>query len=111
MARKLLTSRSLRHRLEIYLNADERTQVESKAKLVGLSRSAFLRKAALGHRLEPVPVANAQQWSSLARLVGNLNQITHAINAGRAHGVDPGLIDALQVEVRALRRALIGVSE
>lgn len=109
MPKKLLPREVLRQRIELYLNDDEQHRIDAKASAVGLSRSAFLRKVALGQRVEAVPTANAERWQSLARLAGNLNQIAHAINAGRADGVDPRMIDALQQEVRALRRALLGV--
>lgn len=109
MPQKLLTRRELRQRVEVYLNDDELHRVGTKAEAAGLSRSGFIRRVALGQRVDAVPTANADNWQSLARLAGNLNQIAHAINAGRAEGVDPALIDALQHEVRALRRALLGV--
>lgn len=109
MPKKLLPREALRQRIELYLNGDELHRIDIKASAAGLSRSAFLRKVALGQRVEAVPTANAERWQSLARLAGNLNQIAHAINAGRADGVDPRMIDALQQEVRALRRALLGV--
>lgn len=109
MPKKLLPREAHRDAISVYLNEDELRRIDDKAASAALSRSDFIRKSALGKRVKATPTVNAERWQSLARLAGNLNQIAHAINAGRANGVDPSLIDALQHEVRDLRRALVGV--
>jgi hypothetical protein len=109
MPKQLLTKDAIRGRVDLYLNAGERSSLVAKAKETGLSLSAYVRRAALGHKVASVPVANAQRWQELARLAGNLNQLARAINTGSATGIDQALIDNLQSEVRELRRALIGV--
>ena len=55
MPKKLLPREALRQRIELYLNGDEQHRIDAKASAAGLSRSAFLRKVALGQRVEAVP--------------------------------------------------------
>lgn len=108
MPRPLLTRAEIRERIDLYLNAAERSAIEAKAREAGLAVSAFIRKAALGQRIEVPHVVNAARWGELARTTANLNQLSHAINAGHASSVDPRLIDDLADQVRLLRLELLG---
>ena len=108
MPRPLLTHAEIRERIDLYLNAAERAAIETKAREAGLAVSAFIRKAALGQRIEAPQVVNAARWGELARTTANLNQLAHAVNAGHASGVDPRLIEELADQVRRLRLELLG---
>lgn len=108
MPRPLLTHAELRERIDLYLNAAERSAIEAKARDAGLAVSAFIRKAALGQRIEVPQVVNAARWGELARTTANLNQLAHAVNAGHASGIDPRLIEELADQVRLLRLELLG---
>jgi hypothetical protein len=109
MARQLLPRAALRDGLDLYLNADERRQIELKARTAGLSLSSFIRRAALGQKVEAPPgEGSVRRWHELARTTANLNQIAHAINAGRATGIDPIVISELAELVRLLRLELLG---
>ena len=109
MARQLLPRAALRDGLDLYLNADERRQIEIKARAAGLSLSSFIRRAALAQKVEAPPgEGSIRRWQALARTTANLNQLVHAINAGRATGVDPIVISELAEQVRLLRLELLG---
>lgn len=70
--------------------------------------SAFIRKAALGRKIETPPsLINIEAWRSLAKVGNNLNQLAYAVASGRAHGVDADLIQDLAEQVRQLRLALV----
>lgn len=109
MARQLLPRAALRDGLDLYLNADERRQIEEKARASGLSMSSFIRRAALGQKVEAPPgEGSVRRWQALARTTANLNQIAHSINAGRATGIDPLVIRELTEQVRLLRLEILG---
>lgn len=108
MARPLMTHADLRDRIDLYLNASERAAIAAKARDAGLPLSAFIRRSALRQKVEAIPVASIERWRELARTTANLNQITHAINEGRATGIDPMVVNELAEEVRQLRLELLG---
>jgi hypothetical protein len=76
-----------------------------------LTLSAYLRAAALRAKINPplVPPINLRFVGDLGRVGNNLNQLVHAIHAGRAA---PGLLAVIE-ELRSLlddvRRELIGL--
>jgi hypothetical protein len=108
MPKKLLPREALRQRIELYLNGDELHRIDAKASAAGLSRSAFLRKVALGQRVEAVPTANAERWQSLARLAGNLNQIAKRINStGNVYEEDIAEVKAIMDEVWRMQKAML----
>ena len=108
MARPLLTNAELRDRIDLYLNCSERAAIAAKAHDAGLPLSAFIRRAALRQKVESPPVASIERWRELARTTANLNQITHAINDGRATGIDLVVLNELTEQVRQLRLELLG---
>jgi uncharacterized membrane protein YccC len=97
-------------RVSVYLTPAEYERLADNA--AGRSVSDVLRRAGLGRSLEAppqVPAVNREAWQSLARVVGNLNQLAH--HANRGERVGPELADEL-AEVRAqvaqLRKELVG---
>lgn len=111
MANTLLSQQDLRDRFDLYLNDAEREQIRASANAARLPMSTFVRRAALRQRVATPPSdVNASRWSELARTTANLNQLAHAINSGKATGVEPAVIHALAEQVRLLRLELIGVA-
>jgi len=108
MRARYLPREKLRGQLTIYVTGAEREEIDRKATAAGLGLSAYIRDAALGHRVQAVPSGNVEHWRELARVGANLNQIAHAINAGKANGVDIDTIQALAEQVRLLRLDLTG---
>lgn len=111
MGNQLLATADLRRRFDLYLTADERHQLEIKAKAARLPMSIFLRRVALAKKLtQPPSEISRAQYADLARVGANLNQIAAAINAGRASGIDVVVINDLAEQVRLLRMQLIGAT-
>jgi hypothetical protein len=84
------------------------------AKLDGVrgryQRGEWLRMAGIGKLPPTIPSVNREAWVVLATVVSNLNQYQAAINQGRAHAIPAGVLEALQEQVQALRRDLIGAN-
>jgi hypothetical protein len=108
MRPRYLPREKLRGQLTVYLTGAEREEIDRKATDAGLGLSAYIREAALGHRVQAVPSGNIEHWRELARVGANLNQLAYAINAGKASGVDLDTIRALAEQVRLLRLDLTG---
>ena len=111
MSRPLLRTKELRHRVDCYFNLKEQAEIETKALEAGLSKSAFIRKATLGAKIQSLPKANLQIWQELAHTTSNLNQIAHHLNSGSAYGIHPDLIDELSSQVQQLRLELLGAAK
>lgn len=112
MARPLLSSTVLRDSIDLYLNAEERREIEAKARKAGLPLSAFIRRAALGQKVEAPPGEfSLRRWQELARTTANLNQISKSLNEGRATAIEPAVIDELAEQVRHLRLELLSRRE
>jgi hypothetical protein len=81
-----------------------------KAEQMGMTPAQWLREAALTRRLPspPVPAINREEYAELARLAGNLNQLTRLANSGEPITVTDSLLGELGDEVRRLRLGLIG---
>lgn len=108
MAQPLLPRQVLRERFDLYLNESEREAISAKAKRLNLPVSTYIRKTALGQRIQaPPPAVNIRAWQEAARWASNLNQIAHALASGKATGVDPVTVDQLNDAVRALRLQLL----
>ena len=82
----------------------------AKAAQMGMTPAHWLREAALSRRLPspPVPSLNREQYAELAKLSGNLNQLTRLANSGRSVTVTDALLAQLAGEVGRLRLALLG---
>ena len=74
-----------------------------------LSRSAYLRQAALDTPPRVIPSVNRRQWVELSRIGGNLNQIASAACSGAS--LPPDVMQSIE-ETKALlsqvRNLLIG---
>jgi hypothetical protein len=98
-------------RLLLRLTAAELATVRGRAARARLPTAAYARTAALRAASPPGPVAALNIFSvgQLGRLANNLNQLTKLAHQGRT---SPGLLpclEAILVEVRKLRRELIGL--
>lgn len=88
MARPKLAPENRRgHPTGIRFNDAEQARIDAAASAYGLTRTDYLRRRGLSHRL-PSTVAEAHSQALIAtallRLGVNLNQIAHHMNAGRA---------------------------
>ncbi len=94
----------------VRVSPPEYAQLRAKAEQMGLLPAQWLREAALSRRLPspPVPAINRAEYAELARLSGNLNQLTRLANEGGPVTVAGGLLLSLLDEVKRLRRALLG---
>lgn len=105
---QLLSSKYLRGRFDLYLNEVERDQIASAAQQAHLPMSTYVRRAALKLRIQAPPSeVSITQWAELARTTANLNQLAHAINAGRANRIDLTVLESVRDEVRKLRLDLL----
>ena len=96
----------------VRVSARELDAITSRAVAAGVTPCQWLREAALSRRLPspPVPEVNRQEYSALARLGSNLNQLARAVNEGRPVTVPSALLQRLTGEVARLRLALIGAA-
>ena len=101
------------HWINTRVTAPELATIEAKAEAMGMAPAQWLREAALSRRLPspPVPAINREQYAELARLAGNLNQLTRMANEGRPITVADALLQRLIDEVGRLRLALIGTGK
>lgn len=99
------------YKVGVRFTEEERHQIEALAAACSLSFSEFVRKAALGRRLRAtVPAVNREAWAELARVVSNLNQIAHRLNAAEGGAGDLAAVLAeTREQVQALRRDLLGM--
>lgn len=94
----------------VRVSVDEYAALRAKAEQMGMTPAQWLREAALTRRLPTPPVAaiNREEYAELARLAGNLNQLTRLANLGEPITVTDSLLGELGDEVRRLRLGLIG---
>ncbi|WP_155992303.1 plasmid mobilization protein [Fodinicurvata fenggangensis] len=105
-------------RIGIRLTDDEHAHIFARAGAMHVSE--FIRAQALGRRPRlprQIPAINQAAWSDLARCLGNLNQITRAVNRGEVPAdSETGKtllrrIDEINAHVRDLRNHLIGADQ
>jgi hypothetical protein len=105
--------RQRHHVARLRLDDDEHAKLEERASASGLSTGAYLRAAALGRagvRAKPRASVDRQLLAranaDLNRVGNNINQIAHALNAGRdpPHHLAEAMTD-LRGVLSALRRA------
>ena len=96
--------------IEVRMSAREKAVVREKAKAVCSTPGRFMRDSALSRRLPPMPAPaiNREQYAELAKLSGNLNQLSRAVNSGLPVTVNDEFLQILSCEVGRLRLALIG---
>jgi hypothetical protein len=106
-------NRQRRHVAFVRLDDAERAKLEERASASGLTTGAYLRAAALGGagvRARPRASIDRQLLAranaDLNRVGNNINQIAHALNAGRdmPHSLAEALAE-LRGALSALRRA------
>jgi hypothetical protein len=96
----------------IRLSDRELNSVRDRAAEAGLSISSFIRQAALSSTVRAAPAVSIRQWSELAPLASNLNQIAHRLNADgqdRLTLSDRETIVALDDLLREIRLRLLDV--
>lgn len=103
------------------VNTDELSQLRERARVARLPMSILVRNAALGLEIVPAaptaPEINIEKYSELARLAGNLNQLTHHLNAGHIVATERERMDLLDklsmilTNVQNLRRDLLGAGK
>lgn len=94
------------------LSARELNSIRDRASEAGLSVSAFIREAALSTTVRAAPTVPVQQWSELAPLAANLNQIAYQLNAGHKDCLtssDRQTVTALADLLREIRLRLLDV--
>ena len=93
----------------VRVSPDEYAALRVKAEQMGMTPAQWLREAALTRRLPspPVPAINREEYAELARLAGNLNQLTRLANTGEPVTLSEATVAELSEEVRRLRLALI----
>lgn len=99
--------------IRIRITEDELGKIQQAADLSGVSVSAYVRNAALGHPMPkaPAPKINQDLFLELGRIGNNVNQIAHALN--QFHGVYPDqakitdAISDLWKGLQAIRRDLL----
>lgn len=98
-------------RLLLRLTAAELATVRWRAARARLPAAAYARAAALraGSPPGPVPALNIFLVGQLGRLANNLNQLTKLAHQGRTSPSLLPCLEAILVEVRKLRRGVIGL--
>lgn len=85
----------------------EMAAIDAIRKDTGLSRAAFIRMMAADRRIVAIPEVNRQEWTEMARLSANLNQLARLANSGYASEIPCGDILAVRDEVQKLRGILV----
>lgn len=94
------------------LSPRELNSIRDRASEAGLSVSTFIRQSALSSTVRAAPTVSIRQWSELAPLASNLNQIAHRLNAAPEDRLTPDdrkTIAALHDLLREIRLRLLGV--
>ena len=102
-----------RSTIGVRVSAAEYATLRTRAEQMGLTPAQFLRHAALTRRLPrpPVPAVNREQYANLARLAGNLNQLTRRAHAGQNVILTDPLVKLLRTEINRLRQELLGTGD
>ena len=96
-----------RHSVSCRLTNAELVHLDARRGQV--SRGEWMRLAALDKPPRTVPEINKVAWADLARVAGNLNQITRAINEGRLPTKDVPRAGKAVMDVRAHLDAVRGL--
>jgi len=106
--------RPLRNRIVFIRVSDtERALVRERAASVYMSVSEFVRRAALGKRLQrdQIPPINLHAFGELGRIKNNLQQLERLASMGRVPAALGPLAAQVGVEVEELREVLAGIRE
>ena len=102
----------IRRPRDIWISDDEWSDIKSRADAARLPIRQYVRHAALGRRIRPLPtVANIDAWQRLARTTANLNQLAyHANTSGDVDLAELSpVLSSLRDDVESLRGLLLGV--
>ena len=91
-----------KHFVNTRLSDEEISLLDSLRKETSLSRSSYMRAAALGAPPRVIPSINREQWVALSRVGSNLNQLAAAANIG-------GFPAGLEASIEETRRLLSDV--
>ncbi|HVT59506.1 MAG TPA: plasmid mobilization relaxosome protein MobC [Thermoanaerobaculia bacterium] len=99
------------HPLMLRLTSSEHDVLRRRAALARLPTAVYVREAALRRRSPPrvVPLVNIRMVGQLGRLGNNLNQLTKLAHQGQTSPALLPCLSELLVELRRLRRLLIGL--
>jgi hypothetical protein len=107
--------------IKVRVSSEERLALEERARAARLPLSLLVRNAALGLEIVPAaptaPEINIEKYGELARLAGNLNQVTHHLNAGHIVATEREKLDLLDrlsmilANVQNRRRDLLGAGK
>jgi len=97
--------------LSVRVSRAEYEAVCEKSSAMSFTPARWLRDAALARRLPPAPApaVNRAEYAELARLAGNINQLTWRANRGEEVIVPYLLLEKTKKELARLRAALIGI--
>ena len=101
------------YRVNARFSQDEYTALKAKAAEMGMTPARWVHEATLSRRLPspPIPAINQEAYYNFVRLSSNLNQLSKAVNSGKAVTVDIELLYRLIATANAIGPALIGVSK
>lgn len=85
--------------------------LRSKGRTKAITRSDYMRSTCLSKIPTSIPEVNREAWSSLSKLLGNINQYQHAINSGKANEYPKEVLNELKNEIQLLRNSLIGMEK
>ena len=99
----------------VRLSPADHEAIAARAKRANLTAAEYMRRRAIRAPLPiVVPEVNRAAWVELGKLAGNLNQLVRRLNLGQIAVVQPAdaaTIVRVEVQVQALRRALVGQPE
>ena len=90
------------------LNDEEMNLLDNLRKGTALSRSAYMRMAALGTPPRIIQPVNREQWIALSRMGSNLNQLAVAVNSGNLPRDVLSSVEEAKKLLRDVRAQLIG---
>lgn len=96
------------HFVNTRLNDEEISLLDSLRKGTSLSRSSYMRAAALGTPPRVIPSINREQWVALSRVGSNLNQLAAAANIGGFPAGVEASIEETRRLLRDVRAQLVG---
>ena len=87
--------------------------LEEKATLAGLTKSSYVRQAAVAGQVQPrtvIPEINRQDWGELGRLANNVNQIATRLNRGETiDAKDFAVLAEISRVLGQIRAAILGL--
>lgn len=95
--------------MKVWVNDDERAEIERRAKLAGMSQSAYLRATGLNHPIQSV--LDFEAVEKLAKVSGDLSRLSTQLKAWLSERPGQGArstdMQRLLDENRALQTAIV----